>query len=425
MRSENEDQISRRDCVIKQVKIVNNNSNNDCPRLSVRPGSNSFSGIKYNFWAGSRRIRIREPNTSLNPIDNRINTSSSTRNSKKKRRKIYNIRSKPRRRLLVAGFFQAQIRMMKSKHQRKMTYNRSTGTSVPNRISSCGSTSSSSVLIKRKGKMTYNRSTGTSVPNRTSSCGSTSSSSVLIKRKGKITLIDNASPILKKHRKIPDNLNGRTIDDLPKELLAEILKRLPVKYILRCRMFMRGIVQHLILKTLRSTVALLAARGRGKSAALGLAISGAIAAGYSHISVTAPSPENLKTLFEFICKGFDTLDYKEHLDYDIVQSNNPDFKKATVRINVYKQHRQTIQYIQPHEHEKLSQVELLVVHEAAASPLPVVKSLLGPYLVFFSSTVNGYEGTGRSLSLKLLQRLEEQSRVSTKKSSESSLSGLS
>lgn len=33
-------------------------------------------------------------------------------------------------------------------------------------------------------------------------------------------------------------------------------------------------------KTLRSTVALLAARGRGKSAALGLAISGAIAAGY-------------------------------------------------------------------------------------------------------------------------------------------------
>ena len=48
------------------------------------------------------------------------------------------------------------------------------------------------------------------------------------------------------------------------------------------------------------------------------------------------------------------------------------------------------QYIQPHEHEKLSQVELLVVDEAAAVPLPVVKSLLGPYLVFLSSTVNGY-----------------------------------
>ncbi|KDP35269.1 hypothetical protein JCGZ_09428 [Jatropha curcas] len=175
-------------------------------------------------------------------------------------------------------------------------------------------------------------------------------------------------------------------------------------------------------KTLRSTVALLAARGRGKSAALGLAVAGAIAAGYSNIFVTAPSPENLKTLFEFICKGFDVLEYKEHIDYDVVKSVNPEFKKATVRINVYKQHRQTIQYIQPHEHEKLSQVELLVVDEAAAIPLPVVKSLLGPYLVFLSSTVNGYEGTGRSLSLKLLQQLEEQSHM-TAKNLEGFLSG--
>nr|XP_043619889.1 RNA cytidine acetyltransferase 1-like [Erigeron canadensis] len=71
------------------------------------------------------------------------------------------------------------------------------------------------------------------------------------------------------------------------------------------------------------------------------------------------------------------------------------------------------QYIQPHEHGKLSQVELLVVDEAAAIPLSVVKSLIGPYLVFLSSTVNGYEGTGRSLSLKLLQPLEQQSETST------------
>ncbi|KAJ1420970.1 WD40/YVTN repeat-like-containing domain superfamily [Sesbania bispinosa] len=104
----------------------------------------------------------------------------------------------------------------------------------------------------------------------------------------------------------------------------------------------------------------------------------------------------------------------EHLDFDVVKSVNPEFKQATVRINIYKHHRQTIQYILPHEHEKLSQVELLVVDEAAAIPLPVVKCLLGPYLVFLSSTVNGYEGTGRSLSLKLLQQLEKQSHVSAK-----------
>ena len=31
---------------------------------------------------------------------------------------------------------------------------------------------------------------------------------------------------------------------------------------------------------------------------------------YSNIFVTSPSPENLKTLFEFIFKGFDALDYQ-------------------------------------------------------------------------------------------------------------------
>ncbi|KAL3613465.1 hypothetical protein CASFOL_042728 [Castilleja foliolosa] len=175
-------------------------------------------------------------------------------------------------------------------------------------------------------------------------------------------------------------------------------------------------------KSLQRTVALLAGRGRGKSAALGLAIAGAVAAGYSNIFVTAPSPENLKTLFEFVCKGFDMLEYKEHLDFDVVKSTHPDFKKATVRINIYKQHRQTIQYIQPYDHDKLSQVELLVVDEAAAIPLPVVKSMLGPYLVFLSSTVNGYEGTGRSLSLKLLQQLEEQNQTSSR-NTETAVSG--
>jgi tRNA(Met) C34 N-acetyltransferase TmcA len=31
---------------------------------------------------------------------------------------------------------------------------------------------------------------------------------------------------------------------------------------------------------------------------------------YSNIFVTAPSPENLKTLFDFMCKGINALEYK-------------------------------------------------------------------------------------------------------------------
>jgi len=162
-------------------------------------------------------------------------------------------------------------------------------------------------------------------------------------------------------------------------------------------------------KTLRSTVSLTAARGRGKSAALGLAIAAAVGFGYSNIFVTSPSPENLHTLFDFVFKGFDALNYEEHLDYELIQSTNPEFNKAVVRVNIFHDHRQTIQYIHPGDAAKLSQAELVVIDEAAAIPLPMVKSLLGPYLVFMASTINGYEGTGRSLSLKLLEQLRQQS----------------
>jgi N-acetyltransferase 10 len=53
---------------------------------------------------------------------------------------------------------------------------------------------------------------------------------------------------------------------------------------------------------------------------------------------------------------------------------------------------------------------MLIIDEAAAIPITIVKQLLGPYLCFLSSTINGYEGTGRSLSLKLVNNLRDQGR---------------
>lgn len=163
-------------------------------------------------------------------------------------------------------------------------------------------------------------------------------------------------------------------------------------------------------KTLRNTVTLTAARGRGKSAAMGVAVAAAVAYGYSNIFVTSPSPENLKTFFEFIFKGFDALGYVDHLDYSIIQATSPELNKAIVRVNIHRDHRQTIQYIRPQDAHVLGQAELVVIDEAAAIPLPLVRKLMGPYLVFMASTINGYEGTGRSLSLKLIKQLREQSR---------------
>lgn len=165
-------------------------------------------------------------------------------------------------------------------------------------------------------------------------------------------------------------------------------------------------------KTTRATVSLTAARGRGKSAALGLSIASAIAYGYSNIYVTSPTPENLHTLFEFVLKGLKAVHLTEHHDFNVIKSNDPEQNYAITRINIFKDHNQTIQYIDPIEASQSGKLaiqmsNLFVIDEAAAIPLPIVKSFLSAQLVFLSSTVNGYEGTGRSLSLKLLNQLRQ------------------
>ena len=68
----------------------------------------------------------------------------------------------------------------------------------------------------------------------------------------------------------------------------------------------------------------------------------------------------------------------------------------------------------PNDHGKISAVnnifinlkaDLLVIDEAAAIPLVHVKSLLGPYIVFLASTINGYEGTGRCTFMNIIKSL--------------------
>jgi N-acetyltransferase 10 len=167
-------------------------------------------------------------------------------------------------------------------------------------------------------------------------------------------------------------------------------------------------------RSLKSKVVLTAARSRGKSSSLGLVIAGALSIGYSNIFVSSPSPENLHTLFEFVFKGLKTLDYYKHLDYEIVERSNKDCSgNHIVQITLFRNHKQTVQYLLPHHYAKLTQVQLLVIDEAAAIPISILKRMLGPYIVILCSTINGYEGTGRTLPLKLIQKLREQQTVST------------
>lgn len=91
----------------------------------------------------------------------------------------------------------------------------------------------------------------------------------------------------------------------------------------------------------------------------------------------------------------------------MIYSQQENQNHVILRINIFKTHRQVIQYIQPSESVKLTQAELLIIDEAAAIPLPLTQKLLGPYITFLSSTITGYEGTGRSLSIKLINELRK------------------
>eukprot|EP01082_Thalassiosira_pseudonana_P016458 g14825.t1 g14825 contig90:494993-498880(+) len=195
-----------------------------------------------------------------------------------------------------------------------------------------------------------------------------------------------------------------------------------------------------------TTVSLTAPRGRGKSAALGLCLAGAISFGFNSVVVTAPEPENLVSVFQFLIEGLKALKYQEHYDYtigynygmDSNEGNNRGEKagrdniKCIVSVEIHGRgtQRQTVRYVKPSDVDKFVGAELVAVDEAAAIPLPIVRKLmqLNPShggkgksvaasgggsdgedrrLTFLSSTINGYEGTGRALSLKLIKELRD------------------
>ncbi|VDN14106.1 unnamed protein product, partial [Dibothriocephalus latus] len=167
-------------------------------------------------------------------------------------------------------------------------------------------------------------------------------------------------------------------------------------------------------KASSAVVVMTAARGRGKSAALGLGLAAAFDAGLPNMCVTAPSPENLLTLMQFVLLGLKALKYEEHVDFTVFRSTDAEHNKAVVRIEVRRRnYRQTLLYLPPWEAAVAVgsswQPDLFCIDEAAAIPLPSVRQMItGPKLVFMASTVNGYEGTGRSLSVKLIQQLRSE-----------------
>ncbi|WP_431025048.1 tRNA(Met) cytidine acetyltransferase TmcA [Halomonas sp. H5] len=147
----------------------------------------------------------------------------------------------------------------------------------------------------------------------------------------------------------------------------------------------------------RRPLVLTADRGRGKSAALGIACARWLAAGEPRIVLTAPRPAALEALFERLA-ALCPEGRRQGNDFRLEASGQavcflaPDALMAALDAG-----------------EIDANGGLLLVDEAAAIPVPLLGRWLRhfPRLVF-ATTVHGYEGSGRGFALRFREHLERQ-----------------
>lgn len=130
-------------------------------------------------------------------------------------------------------------------------------------------------------------------------------------------------------------------------------------------------------------------RGRGKSAAIGIAAARLLEIGVKTIAITAPRLFAAEIIFKHIA----------------ILLPQADLAQGKV---IYK--KRSVQFYSPDQlvAEDIK-AEMLFVDEAAAIPVPLLTSLLNKYpFCVFATTVHGYEGTGRGFAVRFYKVLNEQ-----------------
>lgn len=150
----------------------------------------------------------------------------------------------------------------------------------------------------------------------------------------------------------------------------------------------------------KNYIILLANRGRGKSASIGLGITG-----YAwqftrkhkrplYACITSRDKLNVEEVFRFAEIAHEALG----LNYSISKSNG-ELKSDILRL----------EFKFPHRAIKLASLaDCLIIDEVAAIPFPYLKRAVDAYdKVVFSGTVHGYEGTGRVFAVRFLKMLDD------------------
>ena len=140
------------------------------------------------------------------------------------------------------------------------------------------------------------------------------------------------------------------------------------------------------------SIVLKANRGRGKSSIIGVSLAALIDKidKKMKIIVIAPDRKNVDEIFKFLFYTMDRLGIKYENKWGVISTKNA-----------------VIKYMEPFDayNEK---ADLIVVDEAASiAPHILLKYLENAPKLIYSSTIHGYEGAGRSFSIRFLKRLKE------------------
>ena len=183
------------------------------------------------------------------------------------------------------------------------------------------------------------------------------------------------------------NQNEPTFDFIPKQLEQITREENIAPFLTADQKKSVEIIEEYALHNTKPPIVLISDRGRGKSAALGLAAARLMLAGVKNIAITAPRLRATDVIFKHIAESLP----------------NAEVARGTVS---YK--NKQIKFYSPDQlMENKIVADLLLIDEAAAIPVPLLTYLLNEYKqCVFATTVHGYEGTGRGFALRFYKELD-------------------
>lgn len=152
-------------------------------------------------------------------------------------------------------------------------------------------------------------------------------------------------------------------------------------------------IEQEIINSSNTPVVLVSDRGRGKSAALGIVAARLIKSGIKNIAITAPRLSATDVIFKHVAENLPAAEVS----------------RGCVRYRTPSEDDAFVQFYSPdHLMQENIKADVLLVDEAAAIPVPILTSFLDKYSqCVFSTTVHGYEGTGRGFSLRFYNVLDK------------------